>query len=176
MPAERGGVRTSAEGESRADGDVPRPSGTALELVLQNPRRYGEAVARRLRPWLTPLVAQVVPSATSLTVRMVSDREMRHLNATYRQRDKSTDVLSFPGDLEGLAEGVAVEAGHLGDIVISVPTARRQAAERGHTVQRELRVLILHGILHCMGYDHTTDNGTMEQLELRLRARWIDHG
>ena len=124
---------------------------------------------------------------TSLTVRFVSDREMRRLNRSFRHKDKTTDVLSFPGDFETPeASGTAGSgdrdgdhqplAGHLGDVAISVPVARRQAEERGHSVERELRFLMLHGLLHCLGYDHETDDGTMERLEQRLRARWIDHG
>ena len=135
------------------------------EILLQNPRRYPEAGARRHRPWLESLVADLAPAAESFVVRFVSDREMRRLNAAYRRQDRTTDVLSFPdGD----------EPGHLGDVVISVPTARRQAAESGHTVERELRFLMLHGLLHCLGHDHETDGGAMERLERGLRRRWIE--
>lgn len=109
----------------------------------------------------------------SVTVRFVSDREMRRLNAAFRNIDKTTDVLSFPGGPEADGGG---EAPYLGDVVVSVPTARRQSAERGHGVERELRVLMLHGLLHCLGHDHETDDGVMERLERRLRRRWIDHG
>jgi probable rRNA maturation factor len=84
------------------------------------------------------------------------------VNRRYRDKDKTTDVLSFPGD-----------GGHLGDILISVPVARRQAGEAGHDVERELKVLLLHGVLHCMGYDHETDEGEMERLERRLRRKWV---
>ena len=132
-------------------------------------------------------MASLAPTATSLTVRFTGDHELRRLNRTFRGKDAATDVLSFPGDLEGVALGGGDGAGrpgpmgapgevHLGDIVISVPTARRQAADRGHGVERELRILVLHGLLHCLGYDHETDDGTMERLEAPLRARWIDHG
>ncbi len=55
-----------------------------------------------------------------------------------------------------------------------MPAARRQAARRGHEVERELRILLLHGLLHCLGYDHETDDGAMLRLEKRLRRRWID--
>ena len=136
--------------------------------MLQNPCRYPEAGARRHRGWIEPLVADLADTA-SLTVRFVSDREMRRLNATYRRLDKTTDVLSFPGEAEGLEP-------YLGDVVVSVPTARRQATVRRHSVERELRILMLHGLLHCLGYDHETDDGKMERLERRLRQRWIDDG
>ncbi|MCG8454695.1 MAG: rRNA maturation RNase YbeY [Holophagales bacterium] len=157
------------------------------EISIQNPCRYPEGAARRWRPWLESVVAQVAPRARSLAVRFVSDREMRRLNLTFRRQDATTDVLSFPADLEGEAEGGAVvretlpdwpEVGdppHLGDIVISVPTARRQAARQEHRTERELRTLLLHGLLHCLGHDHEVDDGRMEKEERVLRRRWLDH-
>jgi len=129
------------------------------EIVLLNPNRYPEAGARQLRPWLIRLLAEVAPAALSLGVRFASDREVRRANRAFRGKDKPTDVLSFPGE----------EGGHLGDILISVPTARRQAAAAGQPVERELRILLLHGVLHCLGYDHETDQGEMERVERRLR-------
>ncbi len=134
------------------------------EIVLLNPNHYPETAARRLRPWLTALVAALAPAAESLGARFVGDREMRRVNRQFRAKDATTDVLSFPGD----------EADdHLGDLLISVPAARRQAAAAGHSVDRELRVLLLHGVLHCLGHDHETDHGEMERLERRLRKTWI---
>jgi probable rRNA maturation factor len=132
------------------------------EIVLLNPNHYPEAGTRRLLPWLAPLVAALAPEAEGLGVRFVGDRAMRLTNRQFRGKDKTTDVLSFPGDEE-----------YLGDILISVPTARRQAGTAGHSVDRELKTLLLHGILHCLGYDHETDRGEMERLERRLRKRWI---
>ena len=77
---------------------------------------------------------------------LVSDPEMRRLNARWRKQDRTTDVLAFAQ--EGPARGL------LGDVVISIPTARRQARERGHSLPDELRVLLIHGVLHLLGYDH----------------------
>jgi probable rRNA maturation factor len=135
------------------------------EIVLLNPNHYPEAGTRRLRPWLASLVADLAPEAGSLGVRFVGDREMRRVNRQFRHYDKTTDVLSFPGD--------PADTGHLGDILISVPTACRQAEAAGHGVDRELKTLLLHGVLHCLGYDHETDQGEMERLERRLRRTWI---
>jgi probable rRNA maturation factor len=135
------------------------------ELALLNPNRYPESAPRRLRPWLASLVAALAPGAESFGVRFAGDREMRRVNRRFRDKDRTTDVLSFPGD-----------DGHLGDVLISVPAARRQAAAAGHAVERELKVLLLHGVLHCLGYDHETDRGEMERLERRLRRSWIREG
>lgn len=136
------------------------------EIAVLNPGRFPEAGVRRLRPWVEALVAELAPQAASFAVRFTGDRGIRQANRRYRGKDSATDVLSFPGgeDLEGL---------HLGDLLISVPTARRQAAERGETADLELRRLILHGVLHCLGYDHEADDGTMERLERRLARRWL---
>lgn len=141
-----------------------------IEIALQNPNRYPEAGARRLRPWLERLASSLVEGPASLGVRFASDREVHRMNRDYRGKDKPTDVLSFPGD----SDEASPDGGrHLGDVLISVPTARRQAEARGHSAERELKVLLLHGLLHCLGYDHETDQGEMERLERRLRRTWI---
>lgn len=138
----------------------------ATEIVLQNPCGYPEGEEPELLPWLRDLLAELAPGAASFGVRLTSDREMRRLNRGFRGKDYPTDVLSFPGDTT--PEGV-----HVGDVVIAVPVARRQAAEAGHTPARELRVLLLHGALHCLGHDHETDTGEMERLEAELVRRRI---
>ncbi|MDY7094488.1 MAG: rRNA maturation RNase YbeY [Acidobacteriota bacterium] len=149
--------------------------GSGCEVAIQNPCRYPQVRVRALRPWVQALVAELAPEAASLGLRFTSDRELRRLNRTYRGKDRPTDVLSFPGDLSVSEEGAAEGGeGHLGDVAISVPTARRQAAAAGHAAGRELRLLTLHGVLHCLGYDHETDDGTMERLERRLRRRWLE--
>lgn len=147
------------------------PAAAAAELSFVGGGRFPGVAGRRLRTWLAELVAAVAPGANSFTVRFVGDQTMRALNRDFRAIDRPTDVLSFPG--------VATPEGrHLGDVVVSVPYARRQALERGHALEVELRVLLLHGLLHCLGHDHETDGGAMERLERRLRRRWIDgsHG
>jgi rRNA maturation RNase YbeY len=148
---------------------VSRQRAARPEVTLANPNAYADVSLRALRPWLEALLAGIAPAADSFAVRFTSDREMRRLNFAYRGKDKTTDVLSFPGV-------PTPDGNHLGDVVIAVPTARRQAAEHGHDVARELRTLLLHGVLHCLGHDHETDDGTMERLERRLRRRHLDAG
>lgn len=133
-----------------------------LDLVFLNPNRYPEAAVRPLRPWVAAVVTALAPGVESLGVRFVSDREMRRVNRRFRGKDETTDVLTFPGG-----------DGHLGDILVSVPAARRQAVAAGHGLDRELRTLLLHSVLHCLGYDHETDQGEMDRLERRLRRTWI---
>jgi probable rRNA maturation factor len=114
-------------------------------------------------PGLARWLASVAPARArgGVTVAIVADAGVRALNRRYRRVDRPTDVLSFP----------AGERGSLGDIVIAAGVARRQARAAGHSVQAELRVLALHGLLHLLGYDHERDAGRMARLEARLRAR-----
>jgi probable rRNA maturation factor len=85
---------------------------------------------------------------------------MRALNRHYRRKDRTTDVLAFPGG-----------GGALGDIVISLPYASREARRRGEGRAQELDRLLLHGYLHLLGYDHEVDDGQMDRLESKLRRR-----
>jgi probable rRNA maturation factor len=99
-----------------------------------------------------------------VTVLLTSSNEMRKLNRRFRNKDKATDVLSFPAP-------AAIGGDGLGDIAISIPVARAQARRMGHSFEEELKVLLLHGLLHLAGYDHETDQGQMRRKEQRLRTR-----
>ncbi len=102
------------------------------------------------------------------TIAFVSDRQIKELNKRFRGVDTATDVLSFP------AAKVAVEPAaqpNLGDIAISVDRAVIQARQNRLPFEREIAQLILHGLLHLCGYDHETDDGEMNRLELRLRRK-----
>jgi len=98
---------------------------------------------------------------SSVTIAFVSDKSIHKLNREFRNVDRPTDVLSFPAE----------EETNLGDIAISVETAAAQAKENGLTFEAEIAQLILHGLLHLSGYDHETDSGEMNRLELRLRKK-----
>jgi phosphate starvation-inducible PhoH-like protein len=100
-----------------------------------------------------------------LSIVLVSDGEMQRLNRRWRRKDRPTDVLSFPLDAGGL----------LGDVVISVDTARRQAAEQGTTLGREADRLLIHGLLHLLGYDHERSPAEARRMQRRERAlaRWL---
>ena len=103
-----------------------------------------------------------------VTVAFVSDRMMRQLNRRWRGKRGTTDVLSFPSAQD---EFEKPEGLRLGDVVISVEQAERQAAEHNLSFETEVAQLILHGLLHLCGYDHETDDGEMNALELTLRRR-----
>jgi probable rRNA maturation factor len=103
----------------------------------------------------------------SVTVELISDATMARLNETYRKKQGPTDVLSFPANGARPAKG----AEYVGDIAISPETARRNARRFSRSLPAELRILILHGMIHLAGYDHEADHGEMERLERRLRKR-----
>jgi len=112
---------------------------------------------------------QVIPTkAEGVTLAFVSDRAMRELNRLWRHKQGTTDVLSFPAEQD---EFEKAGGSSLGDVVISVEQAARQARENGLTLEQEIAQLILHGLIHLCGYDHSTDDGEMNKLELRLRRR-----
>jgi probable rRNA maturation factor len=103
----------------------------------------------------------------AVTVQLISDSAMARLNQTFRHKRGPTDVLSFP------ANGVRPKrnAHYVGDIAISPETARRNARRFSRTLPAEMRILILHGMIHLAGFDHETDHGEMDRLERRLRRR-----
>ncbi|HKY28251.1 MAG TPA: rRNA maturation RNase YbeY [Pyrinomonadaceae bacterium] len=101
------------------------------------------------------------------TVAFVSDRKIKELNKQFRGKDKATDVLSFPAEPDHFAENES----NLGDIAISVERAEVQAKENGLSYDQEIAQLILHGLLHLCGFDHETDDGKMNRLEVRLRRK-----
>ena len=101
-----------------------------------------------------------------LSILLVNDIQMQEMNRLYRNKDKTTDVLSF-----SMRDGQYpdINPAILGDIVISLPTAERQAKEKGHGIYEEIAVLLIHAILHLIGYDHT--RGRKENLRMRKKER-----
>lgn len=101
----------------------------------------------------------------NFSIAVVSDRRMKELNTFFRGKSATTDVLSFPYE----SDEFDPDKSNLGDIVISVEQAQKQAEENGLTLEGEIKQLILHGVLHLCGYDHETDKGEMNARELELR-------
>jgi probable rRNA maturation factor len=136
-----------------------------LEIVFLDRLRRRRPDRARLRRVLTR-AARALRVSGEVALVLAGDGTIRRYNRVYRGKDRPTDVLSFPG-----AGG---EAG-LGDILISVDTAARNARALGRSLAQELDVLALHGFLHVLGYDHETDGGAMDRLEGRLRRRLLGH-
>jgi probable rRNA maturation factor len=123
----------------------------------------GAPPAARVRGLLSRAARAAKTPPSEVSVLFCADGRMRALNRRYRGRDRSTDVLAFPAGNSG--------ADFLGDIVISVPYAAREARRRREPKSREIDRLLVHGLLHLMGYDHETDDGEMDALEARVRRR-----
>jgi probable rRNA maturation factor len=136
---------------------MPSADSPSLQVVLIDRQRRRRVARRRLARVLEGAARRLRVKGEVALV-LTGDRAIRVLNARYRHKDRPTDVLSFPGGVAGL-----------GDIVISVETAARNARRLGRTLPQELDVLALHGFLHVLGYDHETDDGAMDRLERRLR-------
>ena len=131
--------------------------------VLNRQRRF-PVDSQRLIGIADATVAAAGHSGREVSVTITNDRRLHELNRRYRGKNKPTDVLSFPYD---------EPEGPIGDVVISVDRAAAQALEKGHGLQRELEILVLHGSLHVCGFDHETDNGEMDRIEQRLRRRLL---
>jgi probable rRNA maturation factor len=141
------------------------PPERPARISVRNLQRRIGVDSRRLRTFLRTVAPAAGAAAAAATVALVSDGRIRALNREFRGLDEPTDVLSFP------VSARSQSSGYLGDIVISVETAERQARRRRSTLRRELELLTLHGFLHLMGYDHETDHGEMRRIEYRLRKK-----
>lgn len=138
---------------------VPRAS-KSVQPALRSQRVPSARILARF----LAAAQQAVRLRGQVTVLLTTDAAIRKLNRRFRGIDKPTDVLSFPAGDEF--------AGHIaGDLAISIPTAMRQAHAQGHALSIEVKVLILHGLLHLAGYDHESDNGQMARRERILRGR-----
>jgi len=141
---------------------------------LTNVEVTGRAVPRFSRREIAEFVRRVLIALRvdddihEVSIAIIDDDAMRNLNRKFRKKNKTTDVLTFPADDSDADPNAAGRP--LGEIVISIDQARRQAMEQKHSLAIEIRYLILHGILHALGYDHATDNGEMNALEIEVRS------
>jgi probable rRNA maturation factor len=155
--------------------------------MILNCQRTVRVPVHVLQDFLLRLQKEFGLDPEDVTIRLVSDAEMARMNETFRAKKGPTDVLSFPalvtqrtvtragGKIAGSkrrATSSAPGAAYLGDIAISPATARHNAKTYGRTVPSELRILILHGVLHLLGYDHENDRGQMNRVERRLRRKF----
>lgn len=144
--------------------------------MIANRQRFVRVRVRLLEQFLQQIKEEIGLGPECVAVRLIGNAEMARLNETYRKKKGPTDVLSFPAEDQRRARGLkaAVRRARgkfLGDIAIAPRVAKRNSRALGRTLDQELRVLILHGVLHLLGYDHETDRGEMERIEMRLRRR-----
>jgi probable rRNA maturation factor len=135
--------------------------------VINRQRRH-KVQAKRWREFASGALKVIGAGHRDATIVFVSEAAIRKLNQQFRGKDSATDVLSFPSQPESFE--TEAEA-NLGEIVISLARAQAQAKENRLTLVNEVEQLILHGLLHLCGYDHETDDGEMNRLELKLRKK-----
>jgi probable rRNA maturation factor len=165
----RGKGRRPRDSRSPSEEPPPRNRPSAASLVrFRWQRRPPIPLARGLRALATAALARLDQAGVELGVLVCDDATIRSLNRRFRGRDHSTDVLSFPA-------GFATPDGprYFGDVAISLETAVRQAGSVGGSLEREVKVLLLHGLIHLAGYDHEHDRGEMSALESALRNELV---
>lgn len=116
------------------------------------------------------VLSAVGESRSELSLELTGDRRMRRLNREYRKKDRPTDVLAFPIREAVMPRGTRPVTKMLGDVVISLPTALRQAKEAGRSINEELATLLVHGVLHLCGYDHELNPREAARMSRRERA------
>jgi len=147
-----------------------------LAMPVEVVRRDGgkQFPIRRLKKIATSVLELLKQHDAELSIALVGNAEIRKLNAQFRKKDYSTDVLSFPAQ-----DGILSEVRLLGDVVISVDQAKQQARERSRTLDEEMITLLIHGVLHLLGYDHersAKDARTMTRLEKRIYRTLCEQG
>jgi probable rRNA maturation factor len=146
--------------------------------MIVNRQRAVRLARRPLESFLRRVKSELGLQEAGLTVCLVSDAAIARMNETFRKKKGPTDVLSFPAltrrrPVQLRRGSKMVKPGeYLGDIAISPATAQRYAKKYGRKPSSELQVLILHGVLHLLGYDHETDRGEMDRVERKLRKRF----
>jgi rRNA maturation RNase YbeY len=134
------------------------------------------AIQRYLQKVWNTITASIKISGskqTEVSVVFLNQKQMQKYNHQFRKKNYPTDVLSFPANFAGTGASLPAEDWYLGDILLCVDKASENAAAAGSSINRELQILLLHGVLHLLGYDHETDHGEMDALEGKLRKRLI---
>lgn len=144
--------------------------------MILNKQKKVRLATRPLREFLRKTRRELNLAGSEITIAFVSDEEIARWNQAYRKKKGPTDVLSFPattgaGHPSLRKRNGAKPPGNLGDIAIAPETAKRYARKNGRSLQKEIRILMLHGVLHLMGYDHESDTGQMNRIEQKLRRK-----
>jgi probable rRNA maturation factor len=155
---------------------TPRTSTKEREPAIENRQKAIRVEVRDLQEFAWRLSEELGLGEDSVAIRLITDTEMARLNQTYRNKTGTTDVLSFPSEERRKPGNLRtqlkkVQGTLLGDIAISPVVAKRNAQTYKRRFSEEMKILILHGVLHLLGYDHETDRGEMHRVEIRLRRR-----
>jgi probable rRNA maturation factor len=146
------------------------------EPAIENRQTAIRVELRGLLEFTRVLQEELGLAEGSVAIRLLNDKEMARLNEMYRNKKGTTDVLSFPAETRRAPQNLKtrlkrVHGTPLGDIAISPVVAKQNAKTYKRALPEELQILILHGVLHLLGYDHETDHGEMNRTEMRLRRR-----
>ncbi len=136
-----------------------------MPVLMRSRLRQPAPLPRSIKALAQAVLTAAGETAAELSLEFVGDSRMRRLNRTYRHRDVTTDVLAF-----SMREARPPVASVLGDIVISLPAAARQAAAQGHRLEQEVATLLVHGVLHLCGYDHERSGREAERMSRKQRA------
>ncbi len=136
-----------------------------MPVLMRSRLRHPAPLPRSIKALAQAVLTAAGEAAAELSLEFVGDGRMRRLNRTYRRRDTTTDVLAF-----SMREASPPAAAVLGDVVISLPTAARQAAAHKHRLEQEVAVLLVHGVLHLCGYDHERSARDAERMSRKQRA------
>jgi probable rRNA maturation factor len=146
----------------------PLSQSPAAAIEVVNRQRLVPVDCARWRDFAAEALKLLRAEDAGVTVAFISDRAMRRLNRLWRGKVGTTDVLSFPAQQEDWEQ---LEGRSLGEVAISVECAKAQAKVYGLSIEHEIAQLLLHGLIHLCGYDHETDSGEMNRLELQLRSK-----
>lgn len=144
-----------------------------MPVVLSSRLRRRRLHLSRLQSLAERILRAAGAARAELSLLLVGDRSMRRLNCLYRRKDRTTDVLAFPirkHSARPAPRAPRLAPALLGDVVISLPQAARQAARAGHALERELTVLVIHGLLHLLGYDHERSAREAQRMQRKERA------
>ena len=142
-----------------------------MKVYIRNSQRRIKVSQQRIGRLLRKTLRLLGLREAELSVLLVNDRRMRVLNRQYRCIDRTTDVLSFPQLMESQISGPGPQVCLLGDIVINLHRAERQAKEYGLSLNQELKRLLVHGLLHLAGYDH--EGGGYGEREMAAKSRYL---
>jgi probable rRNA maturation factor len=155
-------------------GEIPDKNGPQFRMIINRQKRIAIPSAA-LQKFLAQVRKELKLDRTEMSICFVTDGAIAKLKARYRGKRKPTDVLSFPAQANDRSTRSSANSRRtpefLGDVAISPETARRNALRDGRALDTELKILMLHGTLHLLGYDHETDEGQMDRAEARLRRR-----
>lgn len=144
---------------------------TGKPHIINRQRKHAVSVPH-LEKFIRELCRQLKLSHCDFTVVLSNDWRIRQLNRRFRQKDQPTDILSFPS-FPTVRKDDPFENRSLGDMIVSVETAYRQAIQQGHSLEKEIDILLIHGVLHLLGYDHETDQGQMRRKERHLQRHLL---